>query len=422
MATPKLKLGNDKWATKQKSLLAFNDEGNNFKSLPFNVERLSGGSYVGRNGLIQYAATEEPRIDFTNYSKGALLLEPQRTNSITYSEDFSDGSYNKNNATVTTNNTTAPDGTTNADKITSTGTAPYARVTFTHATLTSYTVSIFAKKGDENYLYIRALALSSQPIASFNLSTGSLGTVNTGLTAEMQSYNNGWYRCIIKYTTTSSISNNLIDFGFASSDNSRFSSSGKFTYFWGAQIETGDYSTSYIPTAGSAATRIADLTENNSIPGDLINSTEGTLFIDFEYLYQTTTDPATDAFRDIFVIGSTTDLSENISFDNYRSGFRVYVNQDIGYLALGTSIAGSSQPNTRYKLAVKYKTGDCKAYLNGSLLGSSTGTVNLATPLTGIFFSYNSGGRPYKNQKRVYDLQYFNTALTDAELQTLTTL
>lgn len=122
-------------------------------------------------------------------------------------------------------------------------------------------------------------------------------------------------------------------------------------------------------------------------------------------------------------MGTASDISEGISIDNYRSQFRVFV-QGSGMTtqSLGSSSTGSSQPNTRYKLAVKYKTGDCKAYLNGSLLGSSTGTVNFVTDLNGIFFSYNSSSRPFKNQKRVYDLQYFNTALTDAELQTLTTL
>lgn len=410
MATPKLKLGNDKWATKQRSLLAYNDEGNNFKSLPFNVERLSGGSYVGRNGLIQYAATEEPRIDFTNYSKGALLLEPQRTNSITYSEDFSNGSYNKNNATVTPNNTTAPDGTTNADKITSTGTAPYARATFTHSTLTSYTVSIFAKKGDENYLYIRALALSSQPIASFNLSTGSLGTVNTGLTAEMQSYSNGWYRCIIKYTTTSSISNNLIDFGFASSDNSRFSSSGKFTYFWGAQIETGDYSTSYIPTAGSTATRVKDLVTDGGNEY-VINSEEGVLYIETSAL-------ANDLSERRFSI------SDGTSSNVVRIGYTNVSNRIIAVIYNGTNQAvltyTSPDITTNSKIAVKYKANDFALWVNGVERSTDiSGSTFASGTLNSVDFNVGGVNHFYAKTKQI---KIYNTALTDAELQTLTTL
>jgi hypothetical protein len=88
--------------------------------------------------------------------------------------------------------------------------------------------------------------------------------------------------------------------------------------------------------------------------------------------------------------------------------------------SIGDNTIGTAQPNTRYKLVVKYKTGDCKAYLNGSLLGSGTGTVSFAADLDGIFFSYNDSSRLFKNQKKVYQLMVFNEALSDIELETLT--
>ena len=147
------------------------------------------------------------------------------------------------------------------------------------------------------------------------------------------------------------------------------------------------------------------------------------MFVDFEYLYETTTSSSTDGLRDIMVLGTSSDISEGISIDNYRSQFRVFVQgSGMSTQILGNNSTGAAQPNTRYKLAVKYKTGDCKAYLNGSLLGSGTGTVNFVADLDGFFFSYNSSSRPYKNQKHVYDLQYFDEALSDSELATLTTI
>lgn len=397
MATPKLKLGNDKWATKQRSLLAFNDEGNNFKSLPFNVERLSGGSYVGRNGLVQYAATEEPRIDFTNYSKGALLLEPQRTNQITKSRDFEGWQDLGGSETVTNNDAIAPDGTNTAATIEKTGSD--------NSTLRFYTSFTNYSTIRSSSIYIKKL--SGNPTVSFGITD----------TQDSITPTDEW----VRYTKDNVTPSNFGVPIFVDIEVSGVS--GDKIAVWGAQLEEGTYSTSTIPTAGSTATRIADLTENDSIPGDLINSTEGTIFIDFEYLYETTSSSSTDANRDIFVVGTSADISEGISIDNYRSQFRIFV-QGSGMTtqSIGSSSTGASQPNTRYKLAVKYKTGDCKAYLNGSLLGSGTGTVNFVTDLNGIFFSYNSSSRPFKNQKRVYDLQYFDTALTDAELTTLTTL
>ena len=118
-----LKLGNANWAAKEGSLLAYNDENNNFKPLPFDFTRASSATYVASDGLIKTSTTGQPRIDFLGNTNGALLLEPQRTNLITYSEDFSQSNWIKNNAgtgsppVVTSNFTIAPDGTSTASKI-----------------------------------------------------------------------------------------------------------------------------------------------------------------------------------------------------------------------------------------------------------------------------------------------------------------
>jgi hypothetical protein len=59
-----------------------------------------------------------PRLD---YSGGAtcptLLLEEQRTNLQTYSEDLTNGAWITSNASVNPNEITSPDGTTTADKV-----------------------------------------------------------------------------------------------------------------------------------------------------------------------------------------------------------------------------------------------------------------------------------------------------------------
>lgn len=381
----------------------------------FTFTRSGNATRINKAGLVETMGTNIGRLNY-NLTNGTpascphLLLEPSRTNSITYSEDFSNGIYNKNNATVTVNNTTAPDGTTNADKITSTGTAPYARVTFTHSTLTTYTVSIFAKKGDENYLYIRALALSNQPIASFNLNTGALGTVNSGLTAEMQAYSNGWYRCIIKYTTASSISNNLIDFGFASSNNSRFSSSGKFTYFWGSQIEAGSYTTSYIPTP-TVGTRVADFCNIPSGLGNVLNTSEGTLFVDVEVPRVS----STGSYERI-VLSDQNSSTDRIIFDNYGGNWRALV------LSTGGTVANynirSVQANTRIKVAFAYSSTELRISYDGNTATTTSGSYTPTTTLESFKFSNKDGGNKW--QGKIYQAMYFNTALTNAELKTLT--
>jgi hypothetical protein len=72
-----LKFGNGQWATKVGSTLAYNDEGGNFKPLPFNFTRSTGGTRVNKDGLIEVVTNNKPRIDFLNDSNGALLLEPR---------------------------------------------------------------------------------------------------------------------------------------------------------------------------------------------------------------------------------------------------------------------------------------------------------------------------------------------------------
>jgi hypothetical protein len=75
-----LKFGNGQWATKVGSTLAYNDEGGNFKPLPFNFTRSTSATRVNKDGLIEVVTNNKPRIDFLNDSNGALLLEPSRTN------------------------------------------------------------------------------------------------------------------------------------------------------------------------------------------------------------------------------------------------------------------------------------------------------------------------------------------------------
>ena len=49
----KLKFGNGTWATKEGSTLAYNDENENYKPLPFNFERDSIATRINKNGKIE---------------------------------------------------------------------------------------------------------------------------------------------------------------------------------------------------------------------------------------------------------------------------------------------------------------------------------------------------------------------------------
>jgi hypothetical protein len=106
-----LELGNGKWATGKDTVLAFNDQNNNFKPLPFSFSRDTSGTVVNKDGLIETVGSGEPRIDFKDNTKGALLLEPTRSN-LVYPSDIGTPTSG-----FGVKNYLAPDGTISAFKV-----------------------------------------------------------------------------------------------------------------------------------------------------------------------------------------------------------------------------------------------------------------------------------------------------------------
>ena len=76
-----------------------------------------------------------------------LIYNTSTTNLLTYSEEFDNAAWTKSSATVTADDTTAPDGTTTADLIatSSSGGLIYQDTTITDAN--NFTFSIYLKEG-----------------------------------------------------------------------------------------------------------------------------------------------------------------------------------------------------------------------------------------------------------------------------------
>jgi hypothetical protein len=111
------------------------------------VTRATTATRVNSSGLIESVANNVPRLDYLNSACPTLLLEPQRTNLQTYSEDFSNAVYIKVGATVRTNTDASPDGTTTADRLSedsSTG-IHTAAISAGQVTGGDYTFSVFVK-------------------------------------------------------------------------------------------------------------------------------------------------------------------------------------------------------------------------------------------------------------------------------------
>ena len=210
-ANPSIQLGTDgNWAIKEDNLLAYKKDGTRFFNKEFDFTRNTTATFLDQNGLIQESATNTPRIDFTDDATGHLLLEPQRTNLFPYSEYFSQSYWTKANTLITSNSEISPDGTLNADKLIEDNLSS-TKLIFKSGIYTLGTISVFAKKGDDNNrLFQIRRDGGSNSWSWFNLDDGIVLKEENGI-ASIENYGNGWYRC--SFTPTNS--NGTIVFGIS---------------------------------------------------------------------------------------------------------------------------------------------------------------------------------------------------------------
>jgi hypothetical protein len=363
---------------------------------------------VNSDGLIESVLANIPRLDYLNSSCPRLLLEPQRTNLALYSEQFDNAYWTKTNATITANNAVSPDGFTNADKLVedSTSNAHLIRRDIT-TTAASYTFTVYAKAAERSYIFLYNTTATYGKV--FNLSTGTVGTGTVGtVTASIQSAGNGWYRCSI--TGTATAASNAFRIYVLSTDTTSAAYTGDGTsgiLIYGAQIELGAYGTSYIPTLGAAVTRGEDLTSKAGI-SSLIGQTEGTIFVDI--------DLPNNAANDIFTFASTGVNDIFLASNGGNLLTRIYYNSNALFFAQYAIPAAGG----RFKMAIAYKSVDSAFYVNGTLVGTNTGSFAFTATLGTINLTNNQyAGR---NNKNINQALLFKTRLTNAELAELTTI
>ena len=404
-------LGNGNWAQKTEKLLAYNAENDNYKPLPFDFDRGSTATRVNRGGLIETVATDEPRIDFTNNTKGHLLLEPSRSNLVTYSEDFSQGYWVKDDVTLESASITDPSGGTGAYLMKGNTNSSRHNIRANSDTTTDSIISVFAKKKDLRYLQLGS-AHSGNQYANFDLETGVIGAVGSDFSnVKIENYGNGWYRLSAKANSQNSdVYISLVSSSTAgwletwSMDNATDG-----LYLWGAQHEEGSYATSYIPTSGSAVTRSADVC-NNAGNSNVFNDSEGVLYAEIAALADD------DTFRFITLSDGTSNNTVRIYLYNAIYG-RVLVGG-----AEQCVFSTTSYNVTDYnKIAILYSENNFKMYVNGSQVGTTDTSGSIFPQGTLDELSFHRGDSQFKFYGNCKNLQVFNEALSDSELIALTT-
>lgn len=402
--------------------------------------RTSTGTYMDRNGLIVTAGINQPRFDHTAVGIGStvtgvvslgLLIEESRTNLLQRSEEFDNATWSKTNVGVTTNFAVAPDGTATAEEIFPTTVGSQLRnvtQSYTISTAQSYTFSIFVKKHTltSNFLAIRISnhTATADIYSNFNFSTETFGVASTtaGWTGNtsVQKLSNGWYRLSITANTVASTHTILQVNIWGGGYQGTTETIGNYL-IWGAQLETGPFASSYIPTVASTVTRSRDSAniDGNNF-NNIVNQNEGTVYSNCQVLQ---IGPNQQYASLMWGIGDRTTFNESIycglstvgDFSPYSAGLNVI---DGGVNQFSGSAAGIFTSRSPIKVAFGYKANDSAVSFNAT---SPTTDTSVTLPTTNIIRLGNgSWGELNPLNGTISQFVYYPKRLTNSQLQTLT--
>lgn len=352
-----------------------------------------------------------PRITYTTTGgTPSILIEPQRTNLLTYSEQFDNINWHKTRSNITTNVTTSPNGTMTADKffVNTDNNTHRIEQTINSIPGSTYTASFFYKLAELTGANLKVEGYAgSELIINFTANT-VVNNFNV-LRSSIENYNNGWYRVSATWIINATSFRPAIEVGPTIVDGV----SG--VYIWGFQTELGATHTSYIPTTTSTVTRNADVVEKTNI-SDLIGQTEGTLFVDFNY-------EKNDPNDNFVAILSDNSSNNGVWIDVNNSNTFVAIIRTGGNSSVYFTLSAANFQFGRKKIAFSYKSGATSLYINGVKIGlTNTNAFTFNNTVSkfnlGCFWNNSS----YLLNNTINSSAIFKQALTDAECTTLTTL
>ena len=342
---------------------------------------LNSTSVTGKAGVL----IDLPRIDYSS-GAGALLLEPSRQQLLPQTEYFG-ASWFASNIAVTTNAATSPEGLQNATTIENTSASNYLVYSAGVSASTNYVFSFYAKNIDATAVNVIFYDASNSAVISTTAYEDDLTT--------------SWKR--LDFLVSTPVGCTTLNVNIANGLSGSLS-------IYGAQLEAGSYSTSYIPNHGESGgvTRAAD---SCSVTGasDVIGQTEGTLYFEADI------DDIANAGGYSGVLLSDGTSSNQIYITFYDTGRVQAVSIVSGSIVVNISDANYGLTAGTHKFAVAYKANDYVFYIDGSSVGSDTTATVPATNKVDLFFT-SLGSLKYK------EATLFNERLSNAELATLTTL
>jgi hypothetical protein len=384
--------------------------------------RASGATYFDSSGVLQTAASGVARFDHnpTTLAPLGLLIEEQRTNLVTYSEDFANAAWTKTRSSITANTIVAPDGTLTGDKLVENTDNNTHLIVSNAPSLSSgtvYAVTVFAKAAERTNFALQLGTGSeafgaSVPFAYFNLSNGTTSGASSA-TATMTSIGNGWYRCSLVTIAATATAATSVRIKLANSTPSDSYTGDGFSgiFIWGAQLEAGAFPTSYIPTVAAAATRNADVA---SMTGTNFSSwyraDEGTVYVD---------SPANSSASNITALTISDNTSSNRFFIGTGGNNTVWnpfvITSGVGVATLTQS--NLYPPQTNPKIVLAYQVDNFAASVSGNT--AVTDTSGALPVVNRLYIGASATGGANLNGT-IRKIAFYPTRLSNAQLQALT--
>ena len=218
------------------------------------IDRASEATFKDMHNIVNLESGDFPREGGAGW-----LIEPARTNLCLESETFDDATWVKSNLTVSADAIISPDGEVTADQLIEAAGSSVKDISqlVTVATATKHTLSVFAQANSRNFIKLQDIA-NSDDGAYFNLSTGSIGIIDAGIVAKIEPFANGFFRCSIQSTSTSTSGGMKIQLADANGGGAYTGNGTSGAFVFGAQIEVSDFETSYIVTVSTQILRAAE--------------------------------------------------------------------------------------------------------------------------------------------------------------------
>ena len=356
---------------------------NSLTQMPFNealdFTRASSATARTATGKIQEVLTDEQRLVG---NREGLLIEEQRTNLHTHSQEFTNtATWGLSSLVAEDNSYKAPDGTLTAAELIAETSSGYLITT----------PNIIATP--PGVLYVASIWVNNVPAGTEVMAVNENGSaVLAGVTLPVDVTE--WTRVSVPYTADAT--------GFSRMQ-VKPNVAGVAFRVWGAQIEAGSTPSSYIPTAGAQVTRAADNCVR--VLGQEFNPDEGTLFVE---AYA----PDTDVFGFTAIVGTLSNQRISAYFTNGTARAQVR-----GVVSV-TEVTKNVVPGELVKFAIAYNNNTSR---NFASINAVSGV------LTNSFLSAGSDlhvGKQSKDSKYLSvplaRIKLYPTALSDAKLITLT--